>query len=98
MSDRDVKSLEKIEVIDLKKKPKLAFIGVGSGDTDLITMEAVTAMSKADAFICPPDIKKRFGKYMGAIGKRKRIFFLCFWVPAWMRLLKRKGTKSGFRS
>jgi precorrin-4 methylase len=65
MSDRDVKSLEKIEVIDLKKKPKFAFIGVGSGDTDLITMEAVTAMSKADAFICPPDIKKRFGKYMG---------------------------------
>jgi precorrin-4 methylase len=65
MSDRDVKALEKIEVIDLKRKPKLTFIGIGSGDTDLITMEAVTAMSRADEFICPPDIKKRFGKYMG---------------------------------
>ncbi|MBN2321460.1 MAG: hypothetical protein JXR49_20445 [Acidobacteria bacterium] len=65
MSDRDVKALEKIEVIDLKRKPGLTFIGVGSGDTDLVTMEAVTAMARADAFICPPDIKKRFGKYMG---------------------------------
>ncbi len=65
MLDRDVKALEKIEVIDLKQKPKLTFIGVGSGDADLITMEAVTAMARADAFVCPPDIKKSFGKYMG---------------------------------
>jgi precorrin-4 methylase len=65
MSDRDVKALEKIEVMDLKRKPKLTFIGIGSGDADLITMEAVTAMSRADVFICTPDIKKRFGKYMG---------------------------------
>jgi precorrin-4 methylase len=65
MSDRDVKSVEKIEVIDLKRKPKLTIIGIGSGDTDLLTMEAVTAMSRADEFICSPDISKRFGKYMG---------------------------------
>jgi precorrin-4 methylase len=65
MSDRDVKALEKIEVIDLKSKPKLTFIGIGSGDTDQITLEAVTAISRADVFICPPDIRERFGKYMG---------------------------------
>jgi precorrin-4 methylase len=65
MSDRDVKSVEKIEVIDLKRKPKLTIIGIGSGDADLLTMEAVTAMSRADEFICSPDISKRFGKYMG---------------------------------
>ncbi|MDB9822987.1 SAM-dependent methyltransferase [Deltaproteobacteria bacterium] len=65
MSDRDVKSLEKIEVITLKKKPRLFIIGIGSGDTNLITMEAVSAMAEADVFICPDDIKDRFTKYMG---------------------------------
>jgi precorrin-2 methylase len=61
----DIKSVDRIEVIDLKRAPKLTYIGVGPGDTDLITIEAITAMSRADAFICSPDIKKRFGKYMG---------------------------------
>ena len=65
MSDRDIKSVEKINVIDLKRQPKLTYIGLGCGDTDLITMEAVTAMSRADVFICPPDIQKRFAKYIG---------------------------------
>lgn len=65
MSDRDVKALEKIEVVDLKRKPGITFIGIGSGDTDLITLEAVTAMARADVFICTPDIQKRFAKYMG---------------------------------
>jgi len=65
MSDRDVKALEKIEVIDLQRKPNVTFIGIGSGDTDLITVEAITAMSRADVFICPPDIQKRFRKDMG---------------------------------
>jgi precorrin-4 methylase len=31
----------------------------------LITLEAISAMGKADAFVCPEDIKKRFAKYMG---------------------------------
>ena len=65
MSDRDVKSVERIEVFTLKKQPRLYIIGIGSGDTNLITMEAVSAMGEADVFICPDDIKKMFGKYMG---------------------------------
>lgn len=65
MADRDIKSVNRIEVIDLKRAPKLTYIGIGPGDTDLITIEAITAMSRADAFICSPDIQKRFGKYMG---------------------------------
>jgi precorrin-4 methylase/DMSO/TMAO reductase YedYZ molybdopterin-dependent catalytic subunit len=65
MSDRDVKSVERIEVIDLSREPKVTFIGIGSGDSDLITMEAITAISRADVYICSPDIKARFGKYMG---------------------------------
>ncbi len=65
MADRDIKSVERIEVFDLKTKPKVTIIGIGSGDTNLITMEAVSAMARADIFICPPDIEKRFGRYMG---------------------------------
>ena len=65
MSDRDVKSIEKIEVISLRKTPKLYVIGIGCGDTNLITLEAITHMAKADVFVCTPDIKKRFSKYMG---------------------------------
>ena len=65
MADRDIKAVNKIEVIDLKRKPELTFIGIGCGDTDLLTLKAITAMSRADEFICNPDMKKRFGKYMG---------------------------------
>ncbi len=65
ISDRGIKSVSRINVIDLKRKPRLTFIGVGCGDTDLITMEAITAMSRADIFVAPLDIKKRFSKYMG---------------------------------
>ena len=65
MADRDVKSVERIEVLNLKKRPKLFIIGIGRGDTNLITMEAVSAMAEADVFICPDDIKNRFPKYMG---------------------------------
>ena len=65
MADRDIKAVNKIEVMDLKRKPELTFIGIGCGDTDLLTLQAITAMSRADEFICNPDMKKRFGKYMG---------------------------------
>jgi len=46
MADRDVKSVQKIEVIDLSSKPRVTFIGIGSGDSDLITMEAVRPFQK----------------------------------------------------
>ncbi len=63
--DRDVKAVKNIEVISLKKTPKLYVIGMGCGDTSLISLEAISHMAKADAFVCPPDIQKRFAKYMG---------------------------------
>lgn len=62
--DRRVDAVSRIEVISLREQPKLYVIGVGCGDTNLITLEALSYMAKADAFICPEDIKKRFGKYM----------------------------------
>ncbi len=65
LSDRDVKSVEKIEVISIRQDPRLYVIGTGSGDTNLISVEAISCMAKADVFICPPDIRKNFTKYMG---------------------------------
>jgi precorrin-4 methylase len=65
MSDRDVKSVERIEVISIRQDPRLYVIGTGSGDTNLISLEAISYMAKADVFVCPPDIKKNFAKYMG---------------------------------
>ncbi|MGM0428394.1 MAG: SAM-dependent methyltransferase, partial [Thermodesulfobacteriota bacterium] len=65
MADRDVKAVEEIEVISLQQDPRIYVIGVGCGDTDLITLEAISYMAKADAFICPPDIQQHFSKYMG---------------------------------
>ncbi len=65
MADRDVKAVQKIEVISVKQDPKIYVIGVGCGDTDLITLDAISHMAGADVFVCPPDIKKQFSKYMG---------------------------------
>ncbi|MCD6293778.1 MAG: hypothetical protein J7M20_02390 [Deltaproteobacteria bacterium] len=65
MADRDVKAVQKIEVISVKQNPRIYVIGVGCGDTGLITLEAISRMAEADAFVCPPDIRKRFSKYMG---------------------------------
>ena len=65
MSDREVKAVQKIEVISLRRAPKIYVIGMGCGDTNLISLEAISYMAKADVFVCPPDIKNRFAKYMG---------------------------------
>ena len=64
-SGRHVASINKIEVLSIQQKPKLYVIGIGSGDTNLISMEAVSYMAKADLFVCPEDIKNLFTKYMG---------------------------------
>ena len=65
MANREVKAVGNIDIISLKKDPQIVIIGVGCGDRDLITLEAVSRMAAVDAFVCPPDIQKRFGKYMG---------------------------------
>lgn len=64
-ADRWVKAVEKIEVVTFKQKPRLYIIGIGCADTNLITLEAISYMGKADTFVCPEDIQKRFAKYMG---------------------------------
>lgn len=64
-ADGTVKAVGKIEVIALKPKSNFYIIGVGCGDTSLLTLEAITYMGKADVFVCSEDIQKRFAKYMG---------------------------------
>jgi precorrin-4 methylase len=64
-ADGTVKAVSKIEVITLKPKSNFYIIGVGCADTHLITLEAISAMGRADAFVCPEDIQKRFAKYIG---------------------------------
>ena len=65
MSDREVKAVQKIEIISLRSLPKIYVIGMGCGDTNLISLEAISYLAQADVFVCPGDIKDRFAKYMG---------------------------------
>ncbi len=64
-ADRWVKALEKIQIVQVPLDPKLYIIGVGCGDADLITLDAVSAMARADVFVCTRDIGERFSAYMG---------------------------------
>ena len=64
-ADRDVKAVERIEVVSMAAAAHLYVIGVGCADTSLITLEAISCMGKADVFIAPEDISGRFGKYVG---------------------------------
>jgi precorrin-2 methylase len=67
VDDRDVQAVERIEVVDLKPEAKISVIGVGPGDTDLITLEAIGALARADVVVAPEDIEKRFAPYL--VGK-----------------------------
>jgi precorrin-2 methylase len=64
-ADRTVKAVSKIEVVSLKPKSNFYIIGLGCSDTRLITLEAISAMGKADVFVCVEDLQKRFAKYIG---------------------------------
>ncbi len=64
-ADRWVKSLQFIDFVPLKRDPKLYIIGVGCGDTGLITLEAISYISKADSVVCSEDIMRRYSRYIG---------------------------------
>lgn len=65
VDDRDVLAVDRIQVVDLKAQPKITIIGVGPGDTDLISLEAISALARADVLVAPADIVKRFAPYLG---------------------------------
>ena len=64
-SDRCVKGLSTIEVISVKRKPTLYVISVGCSQSDLITLEALSAFAKADAFVCSEEQKNQYARYIG---------------------------------
>lgn len=64
-SDRNVKGIESIEVINLKPSPKVYIISVGCADTSLLTQEAISYLNKTDAVVCSGDIAGRYAHYIG---------------------------------
>lgn len=65
VADREVKAVDKIDVIHLKREPKVFIISIGCADTSLLTLEAINYLAKADVFVCTEDQKTRFAKYIG---------------------------------
>ena len=83
LADRMVQTIKTIEIISLKTTPKVMVIGVGCGDTSLITLEAISQMGKAGAFVGGKFITERFSKYMG----NKPVLFDPFtsWEPVYKK-------------
>jgi precorrin-4 methylase/DMSO/TMAO reductase YedYZ molybdopterin-dependent catalytic subunit len=83
LADRMVQTVKTIEIISLKTTPKVMVIGVGCGDTSLITLEAISQMGKAGAFVGGKSFTERFSKYMG----NKPILFDPFtsWEPVYKK-------------
>jgi precorrin-4 methylase len=49
----------------IKSAPAFYIISAGCGDTSLVTLDAISYMAKADAFICPDDLSRRFSRFIG---------------------------------
>ena len=64
-ADRWVKSVDRIEVISMKKEPKVYIISIGCAETKLITLEALSCLSKADVFVCSDELKNSLASYIG---------------------------------
>ena len=63
-ADRWVKAAGKIEVVRLADKPRLTVIGMGCGDSNLLTLEALDALAQADVLVAPKDLQKRFAAFL----------------------------------
>lgn len=64
-ADRNIKAIDKIEIVHLKSDPQIFVIGTGCADTSLLTMEALHCFAKADVFVCTEDQKTRFSRFIG---------------------------------
>ena len=64
LSDRWVRGLKSISINRNIKDSKLYIISIGCGDSNLMTLDAINYINKADAFICTADIRKRFSHYI----------------------------------
>lgn len=64
-ADRWVKTVDTIEVIHIRPEACIRVVGVGRGKTSRLTLEGLAAFGKAGAFVCDPELSRRFGRYMG---------------------------------
>jgi precorrin-2 methylase len=62
--DRDIQAVCRIDVLDLAKPAKLYIIGVGPGDTNLMTLETLSALAATQAMAAPAEIGKGFAHYL----------------------------------
>lgn len=63
-ANRYVRDVVAIEILKPVFQPKLTVIGVGPGDTSMITLEALSALARADAIAAPGDIQRRYARYL----------------------------------
>ncbi|OEU62491.1 MAG: hypothetical protein BA870_01235 [Desulfuromonadales bacterium C00003094] len=63
-ANRYVRDVVAIEILRPRHVPKLTVIGVGPGDTSMITLEALSALARADAVAAPGDIQRRYARYL----------------------------------
>ena len=59
-----LEEIESIEAISLKQKAMMYVVGVGCGDPNLLTNEAISIMAKADVFVSKDDYQKTFAGYI----------------------------------
>jgi len=94
ITNRGVGAITGVEVVSPEKKGKIYAVGIGCGDTNLITLEAISTMAKADVFVCPPDIRKRFAAYMGG---RPVLFNVYDFAPPVVRKKNHGGSTEAFQ-
>ena len=63
-ADRMLKTIDTIEIRSLKEEPKVYVISIGCADPNLVTLEAISAMGKADAFIASKETMEKFARYL----------------------------------
>jgi len=64
-ADRHVKAVDKINVVTVGKKPTVYIMGSELTGSSIVDIDLIAHMHKADAFVCPQEIQKRFSSYLG---------------------------------
>jgi len=64
-ADRHVKAIDKINVVSVRKTPTIAVMSRDLIGSDIVSIDVLAALDRADAFICPQAIRTRFASYLG---------------------------------
>ncbi|MEW5912201.1 MAG: SAM-dependent methyltransferase [Thermodesulfobacteriota bacterium] len=63
-ADRWVKAVSRVQAVSLAPKARLFVIGMGCGDTSLLSLQALSYLAQAQVLVAPRDIQKRFAFYL----------------------------------